>query len=235
MKIPLFIAVFLLFASLGWGQGYLIIKGSVYTGSVAGNAIQARSSENKSQILEVGDRIHLTENWRFESLDDWSKVYLSFSNKMGVWMKGQTVLWVDNFEQYVDKDEHGKRIESDNAFVGNFRLKGEADFELDEISDSGYFSIETDNANLTIKSKRFYVETYPPTTRVECHEGTIILTNSTTMKDTVLKAGEEAIIYSEDGDKNSVISIFPMTDEQKNRSVERIVGFQKPVWSYVDP
>ena len=222
MKIQLFIMTFLLLLSPSFAQTYSVVKGSVYGVSSKYDVIERANSKMNAGIFEKGTKLHLTEDWGICTIKDKGRAHMFFSNKMHVWIGGKTTLWIDNFEQFVDKDENGKVIPDDGGFVGNFRVNGDVDFKLTKLSDSGYFNISTNGASLDVKSKRFYVSTFNNLTTIECYDGEITMTDSETLKDTILKAGESANVYGKDGRMNSSIIITPLTESAKEKANGRI-------------
>jgi hypothetical protein len=235
MKIQLFIMAFLLAMVPLQAQSYSIVKGSVYGVSNNLDAVgRANSSINGSEFGK-GIQVHLTEGWGFKTLKERGRVHMFFSNKMHVWVGGKTTLWVDNFEQFVDKDEKGKQLADGGGFVANFRLHGSADFKLSKMTDEGYFSIMTNSADLEIRSKHFYIKTDGgQLTDVECYEGTIKFTNSRTLEETIMTAGNTASVYGKEGELNLSVRIFPLKDFQLESSKERITEEDSPEWKFSD-
>jgi hypothetical protein len=194
MRILLFIASFLLLCTFPLAQSFSIVKGSVQGVSIVGDVVEARDSKLSASEFTKDTKLQLSDGW--------------------VWLGGETTLYVDNFEQFSGEDE--------TAFVGNFRLNGSVDFKLEKLSEIGFFNITTTGASLDIFSKHFYVETSGKITYVECYDGKITMTNSDTMKDTVLEAGFRAKVFGQDGDTNLLIEIVPLSEEQKLQSEKRI-------------
>ena len=235
MKIQLFIMTFLLLLSPSFSQTYSVVKGSVYGVSTKYDVIERANSKMNAGGFEKGTQLHLTEDWGICTIREKGRAHMFFSNRMSVWIGGKTTLWIDNFEQFADKDEQGKPIIDDGSFVGNFRVNGDVDFKLEKISDSGYFNVSTNGASLDVKSKRFYVSTFNNLTTVECYDGEITMTDSETLKDTVLKAGEVASVYGRDGRMNSSISITKLTDTAKENAKGRITVEEVPDWNLLKP
>jgi len=141
-----------------------------------------------------------------------SVVWLNLSERIKIRVGGNSDLWVDNLERFAE----------DKSITANFRLNGSAEFVLDTVGESEYISIQTDGADLEIKSKEFYIITDKNSTRVECYEGSIVLTDSITLKQTILKSGNSAEIYGSNGDKNNVIRIYPLKEWMISLHKERI-------------
>lgn len=223
MKIQLFIITFLLMLAPALSQTYSVVKGNVYGVSTYYDVIERANSKMNASNFENGTKIHLTEDWGICTIRDKGRAHMLFSNKMHVWIGGKTTLWIDNFEQFVDKDENGKVIPDDGGFVGNFRVNGSVDFKLDRLSDVGYFNVITNSASLDIKSKWFYISTSNNLTTVECYDGEMTMTDSETLKVTTLKSGESAIVYGKDGRMNTSINISKLTNREINAAKERLV------------
>lgn len=222
MKIQLFIIAFLLLFSPIFSQTYSVVKGNVYGVSTKYDVIERANSKTNANEFERGTKIHLTEDWGICTIRDKGRAHMLFSNKMHVWIGGKTTLWIDNFEQFVDKDENGRVVPDDGGFVGNFRVNGSVDFKLDRLSDVGYFNVSTNSASLDIKSKWFYITTVNNLTTVECYIGEITMTDSDTLKVTTLKPGESAIVYGKDGRMNTSINISKLTNREIDAAKSRI-------------
>ena len=235
MKIQLFIMAFLLMVVSVWAQTYSIVKGSVYIVSNNLDVVGKANSSMNGSVFEKGTEVHLTDGWGFNTIRERGRVHMFFSNKMHVWVGGKTTLWIDNFEQFVDKDEKGNRLPDNGGFVANFRLHGSADFKLSKMVDEGYFNIMTNSADLEIRSSRFYVKTDGgQLTDVECYEGTIKLTNSRTLEEVIVIAGDGASVYGKNGELNLSVKIFPLKDFQLASAKERITEEEAPEWKFSD-
>jgi hypothetical protein len=233
MKIQLFIMTFLFALASIAAPSYQIVKGSVYGVSTNYDVIERADSKVNASAFEKGTQIHLTEGWGITTLRDKGNAHMFFSSKMHVWLSGKTTLWIDNFEQFIDKDENGKTIIDDGSFCANLRLNGSADFKLKAISDSGYFNIITNGADLNVRSKHFYVLTELNFTTIECYEGTVEFTNSENIKETtILKAGESAYVWGRNGGMNLSVKITPLTEEQKAKAKARLTDSEEPEWKF---
>lgn len=223
MKIQLFITAFLLVLCSSYAEpSYSIVKGSVRAVSTNYDVVEIANSKKNGSSFEKGKELILTEPWGMTTVSKKGSLHLLFSNKMNAWVGGKTTLWVDNFEQIIDKDDSGKT--SIGGSITNFRLNGEITVKLDRITDDGYFNIMTNSADLEIRSTHFYVTSDGGTiTEVQCFEGSIKLTNSNTFAVSELEAGNYAVVYGKGGEMNLSVKIFPLTDLMKSQSKERTI------------
>jgi hypothetical protein len=221
MRIIPTIFLFILLASPIYSQSTDVVKGIAHIEYVSEPAIYALDSEINFSELTSGKNIPLLIPANFSGRNQKSEIDLSLSDKMNIFFHGKGDLWIDNFEIYIDKDENGIRTNSDD-FVANLRLKGSADFKVKKMLNNGYFSIQTDGADLDIKSTDFYISTTNNTTHIECYEGHISLTDSITSNITILKNGNVAEVYGSSGDKNTVIRIYPLKDWMIINHIDRI-------------
>ena len=232
MKIPLFIATFLLMATLMRAQTYTLVDGSVQIARTKGEVVWSYGTEIKDDVPVKGDVFHLSKSASFSVLNDASKLQLYFSCRMSLWLHKGSTLWVNDYEQYVDKDKDGNILPSDCSFIGTMRLEGAADFELFRIANTGVFYVDTKSAIINVRSVRFYVETQGDLTRVECYEGELILTNVMTLQDTIIKNGEAAQVAAPNGHRNGLIIITKLTNDERNTSMNRITIFRQFEWIY---
>ena len=233
MKIQLFIITFLLFLSSISAQTFSVVKGSVYSVSTKNIVLEQSEGSKDGDMFNSGKELHLTKRWGISATKETSRSHIYFSNKMHMWAGGKTTIWLDNFEQFIDKDEVGKILIDDGSFICNIRLNGSIDVKLKKISETGYFSIMTNSADLNIKSNYFYISTDGGNlTEVDCYDGSIVLTNSIDFKETILISGNHASIFGNAGGMNLIITISPLTDEQKKKASSRLTEENFVEWKF---
>ena len=223
MRIRTLLTFFMVICSNLLAQTFSVTKGSVECLLAENTAIYLAEHWTSSKFLENGLKLKLVEPYELNTIGNSSRLLLKFSNNMQVYSDGKTSLLVDNFEQFIEKD--GTKNIYD--FVGNFRLKGKAEFILEKLTDLGVFSVQTSGADLEIKSTHFYIMTDGNSTVVECYEGQITFTDSVTFKSTTLNSGNYAEVYGTDGEKNTIIKIYPLADINKNKITDRSLERKK--------
>lgn len=223
MRIRTLLTFFMVICSNLLAQTFSVAKGSVECLLAENTAIYLAEHWTSSKFLENGLKLKLLEPYELNTIGNSSRLLLKFSNNMQVYSDGKTSLLVDNFEQFIEKTGPSDFYN----FVGNFRLKGKAEFILEKITDLGFFSVQTAGADLEVKSSHFYIMTDGNSTVVECYEGKITFTDSVTFKSTALNYGNYAEVYGTDGEKNTIIKIYPLADINRNRITERSLERKK--------
>lgn len=182
-------------------------KGEIWFTSMK---VQAIYTLNKTTQIEEGSRITFEDGLEIASPEYNTLLHAVLSIDANLWLGSYTFLNIDEFSTF------------EGGFVLALRMRGVLDVKIKDLPEAGTVIIQTEQAELEVKSKDFSVVTEGSYTYVECYEGEILIPDSTSSHTERLGAGKVAAIFGSDGDKNSIVHINSIQDWRRSKRETRL-------------
>ena len=223
MRLPIYIFVFIISSTLIGADTNVVIGFE----RVGGHAEYARVTSTNYTQIQPNDKIIIKGETEIISPEYNTSLHISSDVGLNMWLDSRTTVKVHEF------------IKSEDGYVLSADVNGTLDVVSPMITENTTILIQTDQAELEIKSSDFSIIVDPmgKFTFVECYQGTISMTDSITLKTTVMKEGQYASVYGSDGEKNNVVRITSLADWVKAKRKARLSSshYVKEISSSVPP